>query len=59
MDPTLAFVLYLLALIAFAIGFIWPLFRDGRKVFTEINVVSLGLALIALVWVIQAGHAAF
>jgi hypothetical protein len=57
-DPTLAFVLYLLALIAFVIGFIWPLFRP-TKVFTEINVASLGLALVTLVWVIQSGHAAF
>ncbi len=59
MDPAAQFVLFLIALIIFVIGAIWPLFRPGPTTFSETNAVSLGLALVCLVWVLTAGHAAF
>lgn len=58
MSPQVAFVVYLLALIAFTVAFIWPLFRP-TKVFTEVNIIALGLALVTLVWVVAAAKAAF
>lgn len=53
MSPAVAFVLYLLALICFAAS----AFGADSKV--RVNLVALGLALAALVWVLQAGQAAF
>jgi hypothetical protein len=52
MDPALAFVLYLLALICFVLAAIGvPVHRT--------NLVALGLAFFALAWVIQTAQAAF
>jgi hypothetical protein len=52
MHPTLAFVVYLLALICFVLAaFSVPVRR--------VNLLGLGLALVTVVWVWQAGQAAF
>lgn len=53
MNPTLAFVIYLLALLCFlgaAAGV------DGR---VRVSLVPLGLALLTLAFLIQVGEAAF
>lgn len=52
MDPVLAFVLYLLALICFCLA------AFGVPV-RRLNLVALGLVFVALVWVVQSGQAAF
>ena len=57
MPAALTFVLYLLALVAFTVGAFWPLFK--REPFTPINLAYLGLALVVVVWVVQAAQAAF
>jgi len=56
-NPALQFVLYLLALIVFVLGTAWPLLR--REPYTPVALVSLGLAMVVGVWVVQAGQAAF
>ena len=57
MTPMWQFVLYLLALVVFTLAAVWPLVR--RKPYTELHLVPLGLALVTVVWVVQAGQAAF
>lgn len=57
MHPVLAFVVYLLALIVFLVGALWPRLRSGPA--TAANAACLGLALVTLVPLVQAGQAAF
>lgn len=57
MSPALQFVCFLLALLCFTLAAVWPLVR--RKPYTELHLVPLGLALVTVVWVVQAGQAAF
>lgn len=57
MNPALQFVCFLLALIAFTVAALWPLLR--RQPYTALHLVPLGLALVTVVWVVQAGQAAF
>lgn len=57
MPPALVFVIYLLALIAFTLaGVVWPL---AKHRLTELHLVAIGLALVTVVWVVQAGQATF
>lgn len=53
MNPVLTFILYLLALICFAAA---AFGAEGRVC---VNLVALGLALVSLVWVVQAASVAF
>jgi hypothetical protein len=57
MPAALLFVIYLLALLAFLGGALWPLLR--REPYAPVHLVSLGLALVDLVWVVQSAQAAF
>ena len=57
MPPAAVFVFYLLALIAFTVAAIWPVAK--REPYSPVHLTALGLALVTLVWVWQAGHAAF
>jgi hypothetical protein len=52
MPPAIAFVLFLLALICFVLA----AFSVTVK---RVNLVALGLALVTVVWLWQAGEAAF
>jgi hypothetical protein len=57
MPAAVTFVLYLLALVAFAVGACWPLLK--REPFTPVNAIALGLTLVDVVWLVQSGQAAF
>lgn len=59
MNPALLFVIYLLAFLCFLAGALSPLRGPRPHVFTAINLVSLGLALVTLVPLLGAGQAAF
>lgn len=52
MHPAIAFVLYLLAFICFVLA------AAGVAV-KRVNLIAFGLALVTLVWLWQAGQAAF
>lgn len=56
MDPTLLFIVYLLATLCFVAVAVWGVVR---RPFGPVNAIGLGLALTALVPLVGAGQAAF
>jgi flagellar biogenesis protein FliO len=56
MPPALQFVIYLLAVLAFVAAAAWGVVR---RPFDPVNAIGVGLALVTVVPLVQAGQAAF